>query len=194
MKDLQNQHLHVIVATAPKREVRRWASNMKTMMSNFLAVLLATPVIASTNTVPTDLSVMTIAAVPFSLGYDGKLLPAVGIKTNGFEVVAVTSDELTLRRGDSVIRLRKGQRMPYTEYIITILDKGNGKQYDTQAGSELKIGSRTLAVGGVNPKEGTCTLRDVSSGETWIIRRQEAQQSAAPLPPAPQTGPSDGAR
>jgi len=167
---------------------------MKTMMSMILAMLLAKPVIASTNAAPPDMSVVAITAISFSLEYDGKRPPAVGVKTNGFDVVAVTPDELTLRRGDKVIRLPKGKRLPYNEYVITILDNGNGKQYEARTGNELRIGSRTFKVGGVNPDEGSCTLRDVNQGETLTIRRLDAQQSAPPLPRAPQPGHSDGAR
>ena len=148
--------------------------------------------VADTNAMSADLSLVTITAESFSLMYDGKRPIAVGVKTNGFDIVAMTPDELTLKRGDKVIRLPKGRRLPYNEYVVTVMDNVNRKQYEARIGSQLTIGSRTFAVGRVNPNEGSCILRDVDTGETQTIRRP-AQQNAAPLPSTP-TGPSEGAR
>jgi hypothetical protein len=187
-------HNHGFVATRyPRATNRALGTDMKTIIAIILPLLLASPVIADTNEAPIDLNVVTMTAVPFALMYDGKRPLVVGVKTNGFEVVAVTTNALTLKRGDREIRVAKGQRVPYNEYVVTIMDKGNGSQYEVRTGHEIKIGARTFALGSVNLNEGSCTLRDVDSGEIRTIGTPKAQQGAPPLPRAP-AGHSEGAR
>lgn len=139
-----------------------------------------------------QLALVDIARVPFSLGFDDAADIPIGTNVHGFVAVKFTPkfkqkelpsgalrtidvSELTLKRGDKLITLVKGHRVPYEEHAVHLVHKSTGKEYGIRTGEEIEIGSRRLRLRDVNVRKQNCTLVDVKTGEQFTITRMAQQ-------------------
>lgn len=145
---------------------------------------------------PTDvlqLALIDIARKPYSLAFDDESEIPIGTNFHGFvavkftpkfekkklpsgEFITVDVSELTLKRGDKLITLVKGRRVPYAEHSVHMVDTTTGKEYGFRTGEEIEIGSRRLRLRDVNVKEQNCTLVDVKTGDQFTITRMAQHQ------------------
>ena len=140
------------------------------------------------------LLLVDIAIIPFSLGFDDESDFPIGTNRNGFVAVrfvpkgekkqlpsgdwtTVDVSELILKRGDRLVTLVKGRRVPYEEHAVHLIDESSGKEYGLRTGEKTMIGSRRLRLRGVNVKEQSCTLEDAKSGEQFTINRTARPES-----------------
>jgi hypothetical protein len=154
--------------------------NMKTIKIIISVLIFAANAIAETNAPPSDLTVVQIKTIPFMLRYDGKEKITMQFAKSGFVVTEVTTNEITLSRGEEILKVTKGFPVSYSEYEITVLDKKDGKHYVIQSGRDERIGSQTFVIRHVNLEKESCTLMDVHSRQIRTIRTEKAQQPSAP--------------
>jgi hypothetical protein len=116
---------------------------------------------------------------------DKTLFRALGEEADGFKLVSFDKDNavLTLKRGEKLIPLVKGQRNPRTEFEVTLLFDVENRSIPLRSDSEFALRDVKYKVKEIDTERKLVLIIDLLSGrEVWIGERQSAVQETGPAP------------
>lgn len=116
---------------------------------------------------------------------DKTLFRKLGEDAEGFKVVSFDKENsiLTLKRGEKLIPLVKGQRNPRTEFEVTVTFDVENRDITLRTDSEFTLRDSKFKVKEIDSERKLVLITDLSTGrELWIGERQSMGQEAGPDP------------
>lgn len=84
----------------------------------------------------------------------------------------VNVSELTLQRGDCILKLVQGQDVRYTEYTTTLVYVPGMRQLPLKVGQPFAIGDKHYGMTRIDPRAMTCVVTDVDTEEQILVTQQ----------------------
>lgn len=151
--------------------------------SRGVLAFLCSPLAAQTNNDTLGWEIVKVHAIPFVITYSGMSnhpsislpsrrspAPKVGEKVGGYEVIAITSTNMTIRRDDKTITLMRGGTLAFNEYEVVLANVTNGQKYVAYSDKAFSLGTRKMTITRVDCLESACVVKDVNSGVTYQIK------------------------
>jgi len=116
---------------------------------------------------------------------DKTLFRTLGEDADGFKLVSYDKDNavLTLKRGEKLIPLVKGQRNPRTEFEVVMVFDVENREIPARVDSEFVLRDSKFKVKEIDSDRKLVLIIDLStSREVWIGERQSGVQEAGAVP------------